>query len=401
MGRRHRLAAALAVGAGRARRRPGRLAAGDHLLEPAGQGLGAAAGRARRGLSRGHPGAGAVRARPPHLARAACRRPRPDRPTRSSPTSSPRCRFHEPTRRPRPRWSISTRSPRSSCWCCGGCRRRHRAITAAAPTAPASTSSGLRDWQAGDRFSAIDWPQSSLTNFAPLVVREFDRRAPPRCWRGRRVAVDPLRRRRHAAGGRRRPRRGHHRPLGHVLPGPLRAADLRTRLRRRRRRGPAHRPRPRRPLPGSLRVAPRARAGGRRRRRQCGGGRQPADDRPGAGHLRLPVRRCPRRRRASWHWSTSPTTCSSCSSTAPGRLPMPPIACGWITVHDVEGGEPRVMSRRAYLDLPTQAADWQDRVARSRPRRRARRRGARADERQGELALAEFVAERRLRRVRR
>ena len=58
-GRRHRLAAALAVGAGRARRRPGRVAAGDHLLEPAGQGLGAAAGRARRGLSRGHPGAGA------------------------------------------------------------------------------------------------------------------------------------------------------------------------------------------------------------------------------------------------------------------------------------------------------------------------------------------------------
>jgi len=33
---------------------------------------------------------------------------------------------------------------------------------------------GLRDWQPGDRWSAIDWPQSSLTNFAPLVVREFD-----------------------------------------------------------------------------------------------------------------------------------------------------------------------------------------------------------------------------------
>ncbi|MEZ5286515.1 MAG: DUF58 domain-containing protein [Vicinamibacterales bacterium] len=33
---------------------------------------------------------------------------------------------------------------------------------------------GLRDWQSGDRMSAIDWPQSSLTNFAPLVVREFD-----------------------------------------------------------------------------------------------------------------------------------------------------------------------------------------------------------------------------------
>jgi len=33
---------------------------------------------------------------------------------------------------------------------------------------------GLRDWQAGDKFSSIDWAQSSLTNFSPLVVREFE-----------------------------------------------------------------------------------------------------------------------------------------------------------------------------------------------------------------------------------
>ena len=33
---------------------------------------------------------------------------------------------------------------------------------------------GLRDWQAGDRMSQIDWPQSSLTNFSPLVVRDFE-----------------------------------------------------------------------------------------------------------------------------------------------------------------------------------------------------------------------------------
>jgi uncharacterized protein (DUF58 family) len=33
---------------------------------------------------------------------------------------------------------------------------------------------GLRDWQAGDRFSSIDWGQSTLTNFSPLVVREFE-----------------------------------------------------------------------------------------------------------------------------------------------------------------------------------------------------------------------------------
>ncbi len=33
---------------------------------------------------------------------------------------------------------------------------------------------GLRDWQSGDRMSQIDWPQSSLTNFSPLIVRDFE-----------------------------------------------------------------------------------------------------------------------------------------------------------------------------------------------------------------------------------
>jgi uncharacterized protein (DUF58 family) len=33
---------------------------------------------------------------------------------------------------------------------------------------------GLRDWQTGDKFSSIDWAQSSLTNFAPLIIREFE-----------------------------------------------------------------------------------------------------------------------------------------------------------------------------------------------------------------------------------
>jgi len=33
---------------------------------------------------------------------------------------------------------------------------------------------GLRDWQSGDRFESIDWAQSSLTNFSPLIVREFE-----------------------------------------------------------------------------------------------------------------------------------------------------------------------------------------------------------------------------------
>src|SRR5262245_55664865 len=33
---------------------------------------------------------------------------------------------------------------------------------------------GLRDWQPGDRLAAIDWPQSTITNFSPLIVRDFD-----------------------------------------------------------------------------------------------------------------------------------------------------------------------------------------------------------------------------------
>jgi uncharacterized protein (DUF58 family) len=33
---------------------------------------------------------------------------------------------------------------------------------------------GLRDWEPGDRPSDVDWAQSSITNFSPLVSREFE-----------------------------------------------------------------------------------------------------------------------------------------------------------------------------------------------------------------------------------
>ena len=33
---------------------------------------------------------------------------------------------------------------------------------------------GLRDWEPGDRMSSIDWSQSSLTNFSPLITREYE-----------------------------------------------------------------------------------------------------------------------------------------------------------------------------------------------------------------------------------
>jgi uncharacterized protein (DUF58 family) len=33
---------------------------------------------------------------------------------------------------------------------------------------------GVRDWQPGDPSSSIDWAQSSITNFTPLIVRDFE-----------------------------------------------------------------------------------------------------------------------------------------------------------------------------------------------------------------------------------
>ncbi len=33
---------------------------------------------------------------------------------------------------------------------------------------------GVRDWEPGDRVSSIDWAQSSLNNFSPLITREFE-----------------------------------------------------------------------------------------------------------------------------------------------------------------------------------------------------------------------------------
>jgi uncharacterized protein (DUF58 family) len=33
---------------------------------------------------------------------------------------------------------------------------------------------GVRDWEPGDRMSSVDWAQSSLTNFSPLITREFE-----------------------------------------------------------------------------------------------------------------------------------------------------------------------------------------------------------------------------------
>ena len=33
---------------------------------------------------------------------------------------------------------------------------------------------GVRDWEPGDRISSVDWAQSSLTGFSPMIIREFE-----------------------------------------------------------------------------------------------------------------------------------------------------------------------------------------------------------------------------------
>ncbi len=33
---------------------------------------------------------------------------------------------------------------------------------------------GVREWEPGDRMSSIDWAQSSITNFSPLITRDFE-----------------------------------------------------------------------------------------------------------------------------------------------------------------------------------------------------------------------------------
>jgi uncharacterized protein (DUF58 family) len=33
---------------------------------------------------------------------------------------------------------------------------------------------GVRDWQPGDRMESIDWAQSSMTNFSPMITKEFE-----------------------------------------------------------------------------------------------------------------------------------------------------------------------------------------------------------------------------------
>jgi hypothetical protein len=78
---------------------------------------------------------------------------------------------------------------------------------------------------------------------------------------------------------------------------------------------------------------------------------------------------------------------------------LPSISAGWIEAFDVETGTSRVMSRRALRRLAARVREWQDEVARM-----ARDVGLDVlrlgqDQTASDVALLEFVAERRLRKT--
>ncbi|MGE0359195.1 MAG: DUF58 domain-containing protein [Vicinamibacterales bacterium] len=258
---------------------------------------------------------------------------------------------------------------------------------------------GLRDWQAGDRFSAIDWAQSSLTNFAPLVVRQFDQPSTATVL----AVADASLSTRCGAGGL---------PVAAVVARAVATIGLSAAFFQDRfglltfDRGFA----------AVAGVAPRT----------------------GRGHVVHCLEAYETRRGmepVAAGIGVSAAVAGSLRSTSlvpvisdflfddaldvVGELALvnathdvfvvlvdsawafatPDLSAGWVTVHDAEGGAARVVSRRTWRQLAAQAADWQARVARA-------CRDAELDvvvlgagERQSELALAEFVAERRLRRV--
>jgi uncharacterized protein (DUF58 family) len=258
---------------------------------------------------------------------------------------------------------------------------------------------GLRDWQSGDRFSSIDWPQSSITNFAPLVVREFDQ---PSTATVLAVADASLSTRCGVDG----------QPLAAVVARVLATLGLSAAFFQDR-FGLLAFDRGFRAVSG---VPPRT---GRGHVVHC---LETYETRRGlesvapgrgigaalSGILRsaslVPVV-------SDFLFAEAPAMVRELARVnashdvflvmvdAAGAFDTGRLASGWITVRDVEGGPSRVVSRSAYHALAAQAAAWQADIA-----RQARLADLDVvvlgrDEARSEIALAEFVAERRLRKA--
>ena len=78
---------------------------------------------------------------------------------------------------------------------------------------------------------------------------------------------------------------------------------------------------------------------------------------------------------------------------------LPPISAGWIEAFDVETGRAKVMSRQALGALTAKTRAWQDDVSRMAKTHDLDVLRIGVDEQQTAIALSEFIAERRLRKV--
>ena len=173
---------------------------------------------------------------------------------------------------------------------------------------------GLRDWQAGDRFSSIDWAQSSLTNFSPLVVREFEQPSTATVVADRRrLALDALRRQRRADRRGRSPARS--------PPSACRRSSFRIRSAWSRSTAASCTSAALRPRTGKSHIVHcldayqhRARPadGPPQRQHQHVARRVRPPPGDAAGHLRLPVRRRRRGGEGAVAAERARTTCSSC-----------------------------------------------------------------------------------------
>ena len=258
---------------------------------------------------------------------------------------------------------------------------------------------GLRDWQTGDKFSSIDWAQSSLTNFAPIVVREFEQPSTAtviaiadlspstRCGVGgvqiaaavaRAVATlgmsavffqDPFGLVTFDGGfvhlAALRPRTG----KSHVVHC-LDAYQYERNLQKVRRSGS---------ISTSL--------GGFVRRQAM---------LPVISDFLFDDASAVVRELSLLNTTQDVFLVVIDSAFA---FDLPDISAGWVEIVDVETGQARTISRRAYRDLGARAKRWQDDV-----RKMAKDRGLDVvtiglDQAAGDIALSEFVVERRLRKT--
>jgi uncharacterized protein (DUF58 family) len=258
---------------------------------------------------------------------------------------------------------------------------------------------GVRDWEPGDRTSSIDWAQSSLTNFSPIITREFEQNSNATIF----AVADASLSTRCGIGGV---------PVAAAIARSVAAVGLSAALFQDLfglitfdegfRQLAAARPRV-----GKPHVLYCVDLYQHRRETDVSAGEGDVADAI-AAHLRktslVPII-------SDFLFANAPDAIKELSrlnavhdvflvmADARFAYQLPPMRDGWIQTFDVETGSTRLMSRREYGRLAARIGEWQDhilRLARDADLDLVR---VGLDRWEMETTLAAFVAERRLRKV--